>query len=221
MDSLTVANKSTRKPEPETVDLTPPAPAVAAESADSDSPTQTPFSADHLAGPLPGEAEFDAEFTAADFEAEAEIYAGAGAAPEFIPLDVFKVTLAALIGAPNVVLQFKGIAPLQALAVGDDTPAFPEAAEALYRICCEVHWLQWMVRPETEWGQRAMVVGAFALGLYNAAAAEIAERKAAARAERAAGDKPSRSSAAAGARPNGDRADLTGVMTLDSTAVAA
>lgn len=222
-DPTLIENASPAQLKPETTSPGPENPKPESLSGETISPTSSARIPNHLAAPLPGETDFDQKYSEADYDAEAEIYADARPGPEYIDRAAFAVMFAALVGAPNIALQVKGVAPLDALNVSTQTPGLREASDAFYDTCIDVPWMNFMVRPEGKWAQRAMIIGAFGMSIGNAAVMEIRERKSDAKVARSQpvndDAMPQTSSETNGAEKREKRVDLTETVILETSAV--
>ncbi|WP_428481902.1 hypothetical protein [Pyruvatibacter mobilis] len=63
---------------------------------------------------------------------------------------------------PNLAMGMMGEAPLRSLDVDASDPAARAASDALYDTIQDTPALHWLLRPESEWLQRVVVIGAFA-----------------------------------------------------------
>ncbi len=93
--------------------------------------------------------------------------------PGCVSKDQFFTAFRALFAAPNIIIR----PPLQSLAIDPTDAEARAASDALYDTCVDVPWLQWLIRPESKWAERAAVVAIFAFGKYQAIRAEIAARE--------------------------------------------
>lgn len=132
---------------------------------------------------------------AIDWEAGFEKEADESAQPEA------GVTADGMIDRETFFANFKGLfalggvipvapLPLECLPIKPEEEAAARgASDALYDICAETPFLQWMLSPESEWAKRGFAILAFTAPKLMAVRAELAGRAKAARAAREAGRK--------------------------------
>lgn len=130
---------------------------------------------------------FEGVEAAGDASATAETAATTSPAA-MLDEDQFFAMFKGLIGAPNIILQLRGVEPLATLSISDQDGHARAASAALYATCQDVPWLRFLIQPESVWAQRALVIGSFGFGLAAGVRAEIAARRVAAAAARAAND---------------------------------
>lgn len=83
---------------------------------------------------------------------------------------------------PEVMAGFFHIASaltrLQSLFIDKADPAYREAAYAVWDICRETPYMDFLIKPGGKWMQRAAAIAAFGLPVYMGCKAEIAARRA-------------------------------------------
>lgn len=75
---------------------------------------------------------------------------------------------------PNVLIR----PPLKALVIApEEEDAARAASDAIYETCAAVSWLNFLIQPQNEWAQRAVVIGVFFYGKGSLIAAELKDRR--------------------------------------------
>lgn len=95
------------------------------------------------------------------------------ASAAFIGKDEFFRSFRGMISAGNLAFN----PPLLSLMIEEGNPDARAASDALYDICAEVHFLQFILGPSTKWAQRIAAIGMFGGGLYLSVRHELATRQ--------------------------------------------
>lgn len=84
-----------------------------------------------------------------------------------MPREQFKAMFKQVVILPNVYRhRLKKQRPFESLQFLSEQPETLEAADAVYEICAEIPWLNFLIGPESVWGKRIMAIGGLGFGMW-------------------------------------------------------